>query len=134
MNLIMPHLPASHHIMLTKTRSVLAVQSLKISTPFYRDVLGMNIDFEPPGWCFLSRDNFAVALGECPEAHPAKELGDHSYFAYITVVDAAVLFEEFSVKSAEFIKPMSDEPWGMREFGVRTIDGHRIMFGQELKS
>lgn len=24
------------------------------------------------------------------------------------------------------------EPWGMREFGVRTIDGHRIMFGQEV--
>lgn len=25
-----------------------------------------------------------------------------------------------------------DEPWGMREFGVRTIDGHRMMFGQEM--
>ena len=81
----------------------------------------------------MSRDNFAVALGECPDAPPAKELGDHSYFAYITVLDAALLFEEFKAKSVEFIKPMRDEPWGMREFGVRTVDGHRIMFGQELK-
>jgi len=27
---------------------------------------------------------------------------------------------------------LADKPWGMREFGVRTPDGHRIMFGQEL--
>lgn len=118
--------------MLTKTRSILAVQSLRVSIPFYRDVLGMSIDFEPPGWCFLSRDNFAVAVGECPEALPAKELGDHSYFAYVTVLSAALLFQEFSAKSVKFIKPLTDEPWGMREFGVLTIDGHRILFGQEL--
>jgi hypothetical protein len=24
------------------------------------------------------------------------------------------------------------EPWGMREFGIETPDGHRIMFGQKL--
>ena len=118
--------------MLTKTRSVLAVHSLKVSVPFYRDVLGMNIDFEVPGWCFLSRDNFAVMLGECSGSIAPKELGDHSYFAYVTVSDATGLFQEFSVRAAEFIKPLTTEPWGMREFGVRTVDGHRIMFGQEI--
>jgi catechol 2,3-dioxygenase-like lactoylglutathione lyase family enzyme len=25
-----------------------------------------------------------------------------------------------------------DEPWGMRELGVRTIDGHRMMFGEAV--
>jgi hypothetical protein len=24
------------------------------------------------------------------------------------------------------------EHWGMREFLIRTVDGHRIMFGQDL--
>lgn len=118
-------------MMLTKTRSVLAVRSLGISVPYYRDRLGMHIDLEVPGWCFLSRGNFAVMLGECPDAISAKELGDHSYFAYVTVLDAAGLFQEFSARSIEFIKPLTDEPWGMREFGLRTIDGHRIMFGQD---
>jgi len=120
--------------MLTKTRSVLAVHSLEVSIPFYRDVLGMNIDFEVPGWCFLSRDNFAVMLGECSDAIAPTELGDHSYFAYVTVLDAARLFQELSARAAEFIKPLTTEPWGMREFGVRTVDGHRIMFGQELEA
>lgn len=32
---------------------------------------------------------------------------------------------------AEFTQELSDKPWGKREFGIRTIDGHRLMFGQE---
>ena len=116
----------------TQTRSVLAVHSLKVSIPYYRDVLGMGIDFETPGWCFLSRGNFAVMLGECPDAIAASDIGDHSYVAYVTVMDAGSLFHEFQSRAVEFIKPLTDEPWGMREFGVRTVDGHRIMFGQEL--
>jgi uncharacterized glyoxalase superfamily protein PhnB len=33
---------------------------------------------------------------------------------------------------AEITKPIRDEPWGMREFGLRTADGHRLMIGHEL--
>jgi uncharacterized glyoxalase superfamily protein PhnB len=120
--------------MLTKTRCVLAVRSLEVSVSYYREVLGMNIDLEVPGWCFLSRGSFAVMLGECPNAVPAWELGDHSYFAYVTVLDAARLFQEVSARGGEFIKPLTNEPWGMREFGLRTVDGHRIMFGQEREA
>jgi hypothetical protein len=32
-------------------------------------------------------------------------------------------------KAPAIIKPLRDEPWGMRELGIRTVDGHRIMFG-----
>lgn len=32
---------------------------------------------------------------------------------------------------ATLTQPPADEPWGMREFGIRTPDGHRIRFGQE---
>ena len=42
------------------------------------------------------------------------------------------MFDEYHAAGAGFIQPLADKPWGMREFGVRTIDGHRIMFGQEL--
>jgi uncharacterized glyoxalase superfamily protein PhnB len=71
-------------------------------------------------------------LGECTDAIPPTELGDHSYYAYITVDDVDALYAEFQQSGVEFIQTPTDKPWGMREFGVRTIDGHRIMFGQEL--
>ncbi len=50
---------------------------------------------------------------------PARDIGDHSYFAYVTVSDATHLLEESTQRR-------------LRKFGVRTVDGHRIMFGQEL--
>jgi len=34
---------------------------------------------------------------------------------------------------AELTKPLRDEPWGLREFGLRTIDGHRLMVGQVIR-
>ena len=95
-------------------------------------VLGLSIDFTAPGWTFLSRGSFRVMLGECADAIPPAELGDHSWFGYVTISDAIALFAEYQAAGARFTQTLSDKPWGMREFGIRTIDGHRIMFGQEL--
>ena len=117
---------------LTDVRFTLAVPDLARSTDYYTSVLGLRIDFEAPGWSFLSRGRFRVMLGECTEATPPKELGDHSWYGYVTVSDAAALFAEYQRAGVEFTQQLSDKPWGMREFGIRTIDGHRLMFGQEL--
>jgi uncharacterized glyoxalase superfamily protein PhnB len=116
----------------TKVRFVLAVLDLKRSTDYYTSVLGLVIDFEAPGWSFLSRGNFRVMLGECTDAVPPGELGDHSYYGYITVNDIDDLYDEYEKSGVQFTQRLADKPWGMREFGIRTIDGHRVMFGQEL--
>lgn len=117
---------------LTKVRFVLAVPDLARSTEYYTSVLGLTIDFTAPGWTFLSRGSFRVMLGECVDALPPGQLGDHSWYGYVTVSDAAALFAEYRDAGAEFTQVLADKPWGMREFGVRTLDGHRLMFGQEL--
>lgn len=71
-------------------------------------------------------------VGECTGAIPPAELGDHSYYGYLTVTDVDSLYVEYQTSGVEFIQPLASKPWGMREFGIRTIDGHRLMFGQEL--
>ena len=116
----------------TNARYTLAVLDLAKSTDYYTSVLGLSVDFTAPGWTFLSSGNFRVMLGECVDAIPPGDLGDHSWYGYVTVSDAAALFAKYQSAGAEFTQSLSDKPWGMREFGVRTIDGHRIMFGQEL--
>ena len=113
-------------------RCVLAVKDLASSVAFYRDRLGFALDFAVTGWAFLSRDQFHVMLGECPDAMSASETGDHSYFAYVHVDDVDSLYRELSAKGVTRVQEISDKPWGMREFGVRTPDGHRIMFGQPV--
>ncbi len=60
---------------------------------------------------------------------PQKPLGDHSYFAYLEVDNIDQFHTTLVAKGVQLTKPLRSEPWGMREFGIRTIDGHRIMFG-----
>lgn len=117
------------------SRSVLAVRDLNVSTRYYMDVLGFKRDFGDgsDGWSFLSRDGFKVMLGECPDATPAGELGDHSYYAYVLVEGVDQLYDELSRRNAGIHSALATKPWGLREFGIRTPDGHRIMFGEPLR-
>jgi catechol 2,3-dioxygenase-like lactoylglutathione lyase family enzyme len=115
-------------------RSVLAVRDLDLSTRFYMDVLGFKRDFGDgsDGWSFLSRDGFKVMLGHCADETPAGELGNHSYFAYVLCEGVDQLYKEISARDADISSALASKPWGLREFGVRTPDGHRIMFGEPL--
>ena len=122
----MPHI--------TNSRCVLAVRDLAASTRFYTDVLGFQRDFGDgsDGWSFLSRDNFRVMLGECRDAMPAGELGDHSWYVYLTVDDVDGLHAEVAGLGAEILSRPATKPWGLREFALRTPDGHRIVCGQPV--
>ena len=116
-----------------RTNFVLAVPDLERSAAFYRDVLGFEIrEMGDAGWRLYVRDACRIMAGECPDATPVSELGDHSYVAYLVVDDVDALYEDVAAAGADFVKALVTEAWGMREFGVRTIDGHRIMFGQEV--
>jgi len=68
------------------------------------------------------------------EAVAASELGDHSYVAYLRVDDVDAFHDRAVNAGADILKPPTDEPWGMREFGVRSPDGHRFMLGQPSAS
>ena len=118
---------------LTQPRYALAEPDLVRSEAYYRDVLGFAAhDMGDPGWRWFERGACVIMAGECPGALAPAQLGDHNYFAYVQVNDVDALHAELAGRGAEFIKPLRNEPWGMREFGVRTIDGHRMMFGQPL--
>ncbi len=120
--------------MLRNPRYVIAVHDLERSARYYRDVLGFEVrEIGDPGWRFFFRDQCWILAGQCPDALATAELGDHSYFAYVEVDDIDALYAEVTAKGATLIKKLRDEPWGMREFGIRTVDGHRIMFGRPIE-
>jgi len=117
------------------SRFVFAVRDLSAATRYYTEVLGFDRDFGDgsDGWSFLSRDNFKVMLGECADDKPAGALGSHSFVAYLTVESVDEFYQEVAGRGAQVISPPTSEPWGMREFTVRTPDGHRIRFGQPIR-
>ncbi|HEX4590284.1 MAG TPA: VOC family protein [Gemmataceae bacterium] len=111
---------------------VLAVHNIRRSAEFYVQMLGFRVVAEPAGWIFVAKDNVMIMLGECPDDLPAGETGCHSYFAYLRVADADVWYNDLKAKGADLTSAIADKPWKMREFGLRTVDGHRIMIGHSL--
>lgn len=118
---------------ITKHSYVIAVPNLQRSAAFYRDVLGFTIHtIADPGWLFFASGECTIMAGECPDAIPPAELGDHAYFAYLQVAEIDSFYEAVRNAGAEICKPLRDEPWQMREFGIVTVDGHKIMFGTPI--
>jgi uncharacterized glyoxalase superfamily protein PhnB len=112
---------------------VLAVPDAQASAAYFINVLGFQtVPVGDAGWRFVQKDGCMIMLGSCPEAIPPRDLGDHSYFGYLVVDDADAYYQELKHRGAQFLSDPADKPWAMREFGVRTPDGHRLMIGQRI--
>ena len=119
---------------ITGLRYVLAVKDLEKSGAYYSNKLGFKTLWKGEGWHFLSREKFIVMLGECPDDRSAFETANHSYFAYVDVENVDALYREFKSREVDILSEPTDEHWGQREFAIRTTDGHRIRFGEEIKN
>ena len=116
------------------SRGVLAVRDLPVSTQFYTEVLGFQRDqVQAPGWSFVSKDAFKLMLGECADEVAATEVGNHAWFARIMVDGLDEYYKEISARGANVISQPADRAYGLREFVIRTPDGHRLMFAEQLK-
>jgi len=117
------------------SRSVLAVQDLAGSTRFYIEVLGFQLDpVDAKGWSFLSMDSFKLMLGECADEVAATETGNHSWFVRLMIEGLDEYHRVISLRGAEVIAEPADKRWGLREFVIRTPDGHRIMFAEPIRT
>lgn len=118
----------------TKTQHVLAVNDLAASEQYFVDKLGFVVTFRVEGWLFLSLSDFHLMVGHCQGEMLARDTNNHSYFAYVNCEGIDELFEAYKVRGVEFNQLIADKPWGQREFGVVTPEGHRIMFGQAIQA
>jgi hypothetical protein len=83
-------------------------------------------------WRLVERDGVRVMLGHCPDDMRPADLGSHNWFGYLDVDNVDALHAELTGRGATCSAP-ADRPYGMREIVVTTVDGHRLVFGQELK-
>lgn len=112
---------------------VLAVHDLTRTTAYFVDVLGFSIDWaDGDNWQTVIRGGVRLMLGRCPETIPAADLGDHRYFGFFTTDDVDALHAEFEGRGALITSSPADKPWGWREMGVATPEGHRMMFAQAI--
>ncbi len=118
---------------ITNNLTILAVEDLARSRDYYMQKMGFEETLSTGGWSFLKRGSLRLRIGHCPGIVPMSACQDHSLIIQAVVDDADSLYQEFKSKGVDVSEP-EDKPWGQREFGVLTIDGHRFMFTQAIET
>ena len=60
---------------------------------------------------------------------PEREIQPSAYLYIFTDNRIDELCADYRDRGVEIVSDPEDEPWGIREFSVRDLDGHRLVFG-----
>src|SRR4030095_10468924 len=121
----MPALPSSNPDQFVQGAPVLHVSDVAATASFYRDVLGFAWGFRDETYAVVWRDHSAIHFVR-DDASPR---GVH-LFQWVKDVDA--YYREIVARGADVSKEPTDQPYGIREFDARDINGVRIVFGQDI--
>ena len=101
----------------------LPVTDVERAQQHYRDALGFEI-----GWLYLGKEIGAVSRGKVAiffrKKTPPFEAAVHWVFAD----DIDATYDELKSSGANIVEPLERKPWGLRQFTVEDIDGHRFYF------
>jgi predicted enzyme related to lactoylglutathione lyase len=93
---------------------------------FYRDVLGFTCDFGDERYAVVWRDNAAIHFVRDDE----RARGVH---LFLWVVDVDGYYREVVDRGAAVAREPMDQPYGVREFGLRDLNGVDLVFGQDIE-
>lgn len=122
----MPALPTSSPAQFLQGAPVLHVPDVRAAAAFYRDVLGFTSDFGDDTYAVVWRDNSAI--------HFVRDKGTPNgvhLFQWVRDVDA--YYREILDGGAVVASEPTDQPYGIREFGVQDLNGVGIVFGQDIE-
>ena len=110
-------------------RPNLEVLELAPTVAFLRDVLDFQVDVEEEeiGLVLLHRD--AVGLAVVRTTNPAV---NETTACYIGVTGVEALHDRCSRLDAKVVAPLTDHPWGLRDFVVELPGGHKLAFGERI--
>ena len=115
---------------------VLPVVDVTASAEFFRDVLGFDIDFligDPPDHARIMKGDGSyghpvyIHLSKAPpeQVRPSGELRIH------VGRDLDGLFKAYHLLGVAVVFAPVSQPWGLREFAVRELNGHVLRFCAE---
>jgi uncharacterized glyoxalase superfamily protein PhnB len=110
-------------------RPNLEVTDLEPAVGHLVEVFGFEVDVreEEMGLALLHRDSVGVAVVRT--AHPAVNETTAAYVG-VTAVDA--LHAQAIERGAAVTMPLTDHPWGLRDFVAEIPGGHRLAFGERI--
>lgn len=122
----MPAIPSSNPKQFIQGAPVLHVPDVLAAAGFYRDSLGFTWDFGDAVYAVVWRDNSAIHFLKGEGAPRGVHL-----FQWVKDVDAYC--REIVARGVKVSAEPADQPYGIREFGVRDLNGMLIVFGQDIE-
>jgi predicted enzyme related to lactoylglutathione lyase len=110
-------------------RPNLEVIDLEPAVSHLVEVFGFDLELreEEMGLALLHRDAIGVAVVRTP--HPA---ANETTAGYIGVTGVDALHAQAVERGAVVVAPLTDHPWGLRDFVAEIPGGHRLAFGERL--
>ena len=111
------------------------VSDMGRSVAFYRDVLGIPLRFESPGWSEFETGATTLALHHAPTTDQPHGGGPSAGTCTpgFSVVDLDATYTQLSARGARFVMPPMDQPGeGIRLAVCIDPDGLAISFAQSL--
>ena len=114
-----------------ETIPILPARDIAETVAFYAK-LGFTVvrlyqDFGAP-YLLLRRDDVELHFVHSPETDPHESHGG----CYLRLADAQAVYDEWEPIGLTRLHPISDRPWGMREFSVVDPSGNLIRIGTRL--
>jgi hypothetical protein len=128
--------PTGSRAKLRKSTTVFLVGNIEPTMAWYKQ-LGFEPEYYPPGFAILRRDDIAIFLQQQPGYVPPDDAGRrqrHAWNVYILTDDVKALYAEYSELSGiKISRQLCQQEYGMMEFDVMDLNGHRLVFAQPTK-
>lgn len=120
---VKPHIECEQH------HATLSVRDVRAAGDFYANKLGFCVAFtegDPPTFAGVNLGDVQIFLSK---GTPAPE----GCSVYFVIGDADAAYEFHRANGVEIIEHPQDQPYGLREYTVRDLDGYYLNFGHRLR-
>jgi len=101
----------------------LPVPDIREAQAYYRDVLGFKI-----AWIY--EEEYGAVYHGATEVFFSQEEGEiHPSWNFVRVENADEVLAIYRERGAKIVEEIASRPWGMREFTIEDINGHRFRIG-----
>src|SRR4051794_35813179 len=121
---------------LRNSTTVLLVGNIEPTMEWYKQ-LGFESEYYPPGFAILRRDTVEIFLQQQPGYVVPDDPGRHrrqAWNVYILTDNVKALYEEYlALTGVKISRPLCPQDYGMMEFDVIDLNGHRLVFAQPMQ-
>ena len=104
----------------------LPVADVEQAQKYYRDVLGFEI-----GWLYPGKGIGSVSRGGAAIFFRRRSESFEPAVHWVFAEDIDATYEELRSSGAKIVEPLEKKPWGLRQFTVEDLDGHRFYFHRD---